>query len=413
MGELSFCLVSTFYPPHSFGGDAVHVHRLASGLARRGHRVRVVHSPAAFRMLSGDVPEAAGFVDEPGVEVVAATESPWKVTATYLIGGPVGYRARLAKLLDGFDVVHFHNPSLVGAAAGLRLGDGLKLYTTHEHWLLCPTHVLFRYGREVCTTRTCWRCALRHGRPPQLWRSTSLLDAGVASLDLILSPSRFTADLHRERFGGVPVETLPLPGPSETHLVSLPELPPEAPASFFLYAGRLEPIKGVDRLPAVAARLGDAPVVVVGSGSLEPTLKAAAARIPNLHVLGPRPYRTVLALCRAARAVVVPSAGYETFGGVAVEAMATGTPVAVRDLGPLPELVDEGGGWTFGSDDELVELLAALWDDPSLAVSAGEVAREVYERRWTEERFFDRYFEVIAAAAHRRGDRELARRAGG
>ncbi len=411
MGELSFCLVTTFYPPHSFGGDAVHVHRLATGLSQRGHRVRVVYAQAAFRLLSGDVPPAAGFDDADGVEVVSVVDAPWQAAATYLVGGPVGYRSRLARLLDGFDVVHFHNPSLVGAARGLELGGGLKLYTTHEHWLLCPTHVLFRYRREVCTRRTCWRCTLKHGRPPQLWRSTSLLDSSVATLDLLLSPSRFTAALHRERFRRPRVEVLALPGPTAAQLADLPEVPSELPSAFFLYAGRLEPIKGVQRLPAIAGRVEDAQFVVVGSGSLEGALRDAATRLPNLHVIGAQPYPTVLALCRRALAVIIPSIGYETFGGVGVEAMATGTPVAVRDLGPLPELVDDGGGWTFRDDAELATLLEDLWHDDSLAIAEGKTARAIYERRWTEDRFFDRYLQLIADAARVRGDHDLARRA--
>jgi glycosyltransferase involved in cell wall biosynthesis len=413
MSELSFCLVTTFYPPHSFGGDAVHVHRLATGLARRGHRVRVVYARGAFRMLSGETPAAEGFEDDPDIEVVSAVDDSWKVAATYLVGGPVGYRSSLAKLVEGFEVVHFHNPSLVGAAGGLRLSDALKLYTTHEHWLLCPTHVLFRYQREVCTKRTCWRCTVHYGRPPQLWRSTPLLESSVASLDLLLAPSRFTADLHRAVFSNPPIEVLGLPGPTADQLANLPELPAETPSSFFLYAGRLEPIKGVDRLPAVAELIGDAQIVVVGSGSLGDVLSEASTRISNLHVLGPQPYGTVLALCRAARAVVIPSSGYETFGGVAVESMATGTPVVVRDIGPLPELVEEGGGWTFGTDEELAKVLTVLWSDESLSVTEGRIARKVYERRWTEERFFERYFELIAEAARRRGDVDLSRRVGG
>ena len=48
-----------------------------------------------------------------------------------------------------------------GEACGyvVELGDGIKLYTAHEHWLVCPMHVLWRHGRELCTGRQCLRCS--------------------------------------------------------------------------------------------------------------------------------------------------------------------------------------------------------------------------------------------------------------
>ena len=51
---LSFCMVTTFYPPYHFGGDAIHAYRLTNALARRGHEVTVVYSEDAYRALGGD-----------------------------------------------------------------------------------------------------------------------------------------------------------------------------------------------------------------------------------------------------------------------------------------------------------------------------------------------------------------------
>ena len=38
-----FCLVTTFYPPSSFGGDGIFVRNLARELARRGHEIGRAH----------------------------------------------------------------------------------------------------------------------------------------------------------------------------------------------------------------------------------------------------------------------------------------------------------------------------------------------------------------------------------
>src|SRR4030095_7550903 len=111
---------------------------------------------------------------------------------------------------DGrFDVVNFHNVSLVGGPGLLRYGSGIKLYMAHEHWLVCPTHVLWRHNRELCTGRQCFRCSLRHRRPPQFWRYSSLLERKIRHIDAFISPSQFSADKHREFGFPKPLEVIP------------------------------------------------------------------------------------------------------------------------------------------------------------------------------------------------------------
>lgn len=411
---ISFCLVTTFYPPSSFGGDAVQVQRLAEGLAERGHRVRVVHNPAAHRLMGG---KASPPVDvAPGdVEVVTVLDGQLARSAatisTYLTGTPLGYRERLAELVGGFDVVHFHNPSLLGGPGALSIGDAkaVRLYTTHEHWLLCPTHVLFRNGREVCTKRTCSTCTLSYHRPPQPWRATDLLDRGVQRLDAMLCPSRFTARMHRAQFPEARIEVVPLVSARLGGAV-LPLAPPPS-TPFFLFAGRLEPIKGAVRLARAFSGVRGADLVIAGSGSQEGELRSLAASNPAVRLVGFISSAEVLSLTRSALALVVPSAGYETFGGVAVDAMALGTPAVVRNLGPLPELVEEGGGTVFDDDEALVGVLQALVDDPGTAKQMGAEAVDVAERRFSANLFFTSYFRILSDVAAGRGLLELAGRA--
>ena len=53
---LRFCMITTFYPPYNFGGDGIFVHRLSNELARRGHRVDVIHCTDAYRIVAGRNP---------------------------------------------------------------------------------------------------------------------------------------------------------------------------------------------------------------------------------------------------------------------------------------------------------------------------------------------------------------------
>ena len=87
---LSICMVTTFYPPHSFGGDGMHVYRLSNELARRGHEVTVVNSVAAYDLL-GPGPATGVFPNEPGV-TLRPLETPTgrlDPLVTYLSGRPL------------------------------------------------------------------------------------------------------------------------------------------------------------------------------------------------------------------------------------------------------------------------------------------------------------------------------------
>ena len=149
----------------------MYVYRLSNELARRGHHVTVVHCADAFDAMRG--PPAGEFANHPNVTVHTLASRFGRVSplVTYLSGRP-GLKAKeLTRILgQPFDVVHFHNVSLIGGPGVLELGSGVKLYTTHEHWLVCPMHVLWKNDREPCEQPQCLRCTLAFRRPPQLWR---------------------------------------------------------------------------------------------------------------------------------------------------------------------------------------------------------------------------------------------------
>ena len=69
MSSLRFCFLTTFYPPHNFGGDGIGIQRLARALARRGHEVTVVHDVDAYNLLHGG-PEPVVQSEPAGVRVI-------------------------------------------------------------------------------------------------------------------------------------------------------------------------------------------------------------------------------------------------------------------------------------------------------------------------------------------------------
>ena len=52
MTKLRIAMLTTFFPPYSFGGDAIAVSRLATALAKSGHDVTVIHDIDAFYSLA-------------------------------------------------------------------------------------------------------------------------------------------------------------------------------------------------------------------------------------------------------------------------------------------------------------------------------------------------------------------------
>ena len=179
MRPLRIAMLTTFYPPYNFGGDGIGTQRLAQALVRRGHQVTVIHDVDAFNSLNKGA-EPSRTPEPEGLEVRRLRSGLGVLSPllTQQTGRPMVNGRAIKKILaDGaFDVVHFNNISLVGGPGLLSAGKGVKIYEAHEHWLVCPSHVLWRHGREVCTGRECFRCTLHHGRPPQLWRYTGYLE---------------------------------------------------------------------------------------------------------------------------------------------------------------------------------------------------------------------------------------------
>ena len=405
--RLRLCLVTTFYPPYHFGGDGVFVHRLATALAEAGHAVDVVHSIDAYRLQRPSAPPVA-FADVPGVvrHPVESARPFWASLAAHQLGRPAAYSRQLRALLAGdrYDVIHFHNVSLLGGPDVLKLGRGVKLYTAHEYWLICPTHVLFAFDREACTDRRCLACTLSYHRPPQLWRMTGKLAAALEEVDALLMPSAFALAQHRQQGIERPMHLLPhfVPAPEANDPAAVP--PASAQRPYFLYVGRLEKLKGVDDLLDLFADYDAADLLIVGDGSSAEELHRKAATLSHVRFLGPLHPSAMGKLYREAIALVVPSLCYETFGLTAVEALAHGTPVIVRRIGALTEIVDQSGaGFAFSTAAECRQAMERLRTDRALREELGARGVRAVRERWSRQAHLDRYLGIVEDALAARG----------
>jgi D-inositol-3-phosphate glycosyltransferase len=156
-------------------------------------------------------------------------------------------------------------------------------------------------------------------------------------------------------------------------------LPEHAP--LLLFVGRIQPLKGADvavRALAALTRHGDAHLVVVGG----PSGPRGAEHLASLQTLvsdlgltdrvrfeSPQPHELLSTYYRAADVCVVPSRS-ESFGLVALEAAACGTPVVAAAVGGLTTLVENGRtGYLVdpSTPAAFADAVATILDDPLLA----------------------------------------------
>ena len=158
-----------------------------------------------------------------------------------------------------------------------------------------------------------------------------------------------------------------------------------------LWVGRLEKLKGVDILISAVAQLDerDFTLLIVGGDERAAGLKAdlmAQARLEgvadNVRFIGAVDHAELPEYYAAADVCVVPSY-YESFGLVAVEAMACGTPVVASRVGGLVSTVVDGvSGYLipWRCPEPFAEKLEVLLNNPELRSNFSRAAQRSMER---------------------------------
>jgi D-inositol-3-phosphate glycosyltransferase len=193
-----------------------------------------------------------------------------------------------------------------------------------------------------------------------------------------------------------------------------------------LFVGRIEPLKGLDTLIRAVAclKLRDLrePVhlAVIGGdpGNGAENITEEMARIQKLcddltvgkmvAFLGKRAQDTLPYYYSAAEVVVMPS-HYESFGMVALESMACGTPVIASQVGGLAYLVQDGiTGFTVPAEDDriLCERLTSLLGNESLRKQMGNSASE-YARKYDWENIAEQIIGVYNAQEIKLGQQSV------
>jgi glycosyltransferase involved in cell wall biosynthesis len=304
------------------------------------------------------------------------------------------------------DAVHVHNtfPDL-GERDVARLPFPL-VTTAHNYRSFCANGYAFRDGHTCtdCVTRTGGSVhAVVHGcfKNPVASLPLAIRTAGGPAANALMQRARRVLVPSRQgRDVLVGAGLAPEKAVVSPHFLPDALVPAAAPdrrrTDAFVFVGRLTAEKGLD--PLLARWPADRRLVVVGDGDDRARLAAAH---PGDHITftGQLPREQVLELLTTARALLFTSRWWETFGLVAMEAIAAGTPVVSVGQHAVADLVrDQGVGQAVDHPDELPAALAALEATSPEAWHAAVTAvfrKHFAESAWVQRRL-DEYAEACA-----------------
>jgi D-inositol-3-phosphate glycosyltransferase len=309
-----------------------------------------------------------------------------------------------------YDLIHSHY--WLSGLAGLAL---------QPEWKVPLVHMFHTLGEMKTRLGGSWEDPLRRQSEESILRGATRIVAATPAERMQLQ-MLYQANLRRIVVipPGVDVELFhPIPAGEARERIGLARN-----AQMILYVGRIERLKGVETLLRAAALLQTRGlmsdccpcVAVVGGDPDHPQEEMQylqelrnALHIENVvEFLGRRPQNELPYYYSAAQAVVMPSQ-YESFGMVALEAMACGTPVVASGVGGLLYLVRDGQtGFHIPDSDPvaLADRLQILLTDPHLRHELGRHAANL-ARSYSWERITDQvmtlYESVLAGTLESNG----------
>lgn len=307
-------------------------------------------------------------------------------------------------------VAHFHNTfPLISPAAYYAVKDeGVPVVQTlHNYRLLCPNALFFRQGQvcEDCLGKPLPWPGVMHG----CYRGSRSASAVVAAtisfhslrgtwthaIDAFIAYSRFAMDKFIQ--GGLPAEKFAF----KTNFLHPAPSPGEGKGWYALFIGRLSVEKGLGVMLDAWRQLGGKiPLKILGDGPMAGLVTEAIQDMPEIEWLGRRPLEEVYEVVGNAAFLVFPSEWYETFGRVAIEAFAKGTPVVASQIGAITELVDhKRTGMLFRPSDssDLASQIEWLLSHPQELRQMRQAARAEFEAKYTAADNYKRLMEIYHA----------------
>ena len=184
--------------------------------------------------------------------------------------------------------------------------------------------------------------------------------------------------------------------------------PKDAEMNQILAVGRLAARKGYGSLlkafAVVKEKIPNSELLIVGRGHLKNRLEKQAIKLgisSSVSIDSGMPFDKLAEKFRNADLVVYPSY-YEGQGLIPLEAMASGTPVATVDHGPLPEMVDDsvGGLFTMANIDSMSSVILSLLSDKKGLEDRGNAGRQRVLKNYTYGRNAEKFSQIYSNLAN-------------
>jgi glycogen(starch) synthase len=391
--QLALCFVTREYPPETdYGGIGTYYQAVAQTLAQRGHTV-VVLSEA----LGAERYEVCDGVHVYRIRPrysVSHLPLIWRLQAVWR-----GYRLAVALALRQIVARH-----------AIQLIESPELHAEPYLYSLLPKRppMVVRLHTGACV-------GIKFNPQPRTLRirlNMRLENALLSRAQAISAPSKAVAE-ESQRCGLRLRRYQVIPNGVDTDRFAPPERESAAPR--LLFCGRLEHWKGADvlcaALPSLCAAFPSLQVHFIGADTQGRDGAWASERLrqlvpsryqAQLQFLGKMPHEQLVAQYQQATVVVVPSR-WESFGLVAVEAMACGRAVVVSAAGGLAEVIEDGiSGLQCPVNDSqaLAAAVARLLSDSALRARLGAAARLRVEQLYAIEHVCDqleRFYELLIA----------------
>jgi glycosyltransferase involved in cell wall biosynthesis len=365
-------MLSWEFPPRIIGGISNHVYYLSKSLASQNISVQVV---------TCDFPKAPAEENIDGVQV-SRVESGGVPQASFLpwiyhLNSQMIKRANELLQAEKYDLIHAHDWLVGRAALNLKAEHNLPLVTTiHATEMGRGGIVDNDYRKKV------------HDTEQRL----------VENSERVICCSNYMIN-HLQHVLGVPGDRIDIiPNGvdiSRFNTDTIPrseyEINQSADKKTILFVGRLVKEKGLFTLLRALQELQEAgkpaQLVIVGDGPMREEFTREAVNRGfngNVRFTGFIDEPTLISTYKSSDVVALPSL-YEPFGIVALEAMASKTPIVASDVGGLSEIVEDGvTGLKFppGDSQQLAQALLRVLEDPFLAGYLKENAFQMIKMRY-------------------------------